>query len=612
MGRVTLEFRVLGPLEAIADSVPLDVGGSKQRSVLALLLLRANEVVPRERLIDDLWGENPPATARDTLKVYVGRLRRLLSPNGGSGPLESRRGGYVLSIEPEQIDLHRFNRLAECGSDALAEGDAERSAALLREALALWRGTPLTDLGEAAFAQGERRRLEELRLAALVQRIAADLALGRASAVVPELQQLTREHPFDEQLHRQLMVALYRSGRQADALSVYRDLRRHLASELGLEPSAETRGLERSILTADPALSRPTGAQPRRSENGLDAVTEPKPQGRSARSSRRRRLVVVVAAAFVLIAAAAIGVAVTGDSQSAGGIGRVVGRIAVPQPGGPFVGRLAFGAGALWIRKSGDDKVLRIDPTTGRIVARIPVGFAYDTGIAVRGDDVWVTNGEDGTVSRIDAATNSVAATIRVGSYPLGIAATDDAVWVANHHSGTVSRIDPRRNRVVNTVPISPASHLRGPLHLVSADSQLWVADATDGAVVRVDPVRNRRTAAVLGSGPACGGMAAGGDSVWIASGCDQNKVTRIDARTAGVAAVIELPEGAIASDIAAGFGSIWATTTNGLLLRIDPKTNHIVAKRKLVDTVALTTGGGSVWVIDRTNRSVVRLQPAA
>jgi YVTN family beta-propeller protein len=604
-----IEFRVLGPVEALEGSAPLDLGGPQQRTVLALLLLRPNEIVARASLIDELWGDAPPATARETVKVYVGRLRRALAQNDGSARLTTRGGGYVLDVDPEQIDLVRFQRLSERGGEALRAGDAEAAATVLRDAAELWRGPPLADLRDSDFVQTERARLEEVRLVAVEQRIAADLELGRASAVVAELRQLVRERPHDERFHRQLMLGLYRSGRQADALAVYRNLRRYLSSELGLEPSTETQALERSILAADPALSPWTSTQPRSFDDASGAVAEPKGRGRAAPRRGRRRLV-AGAAALAFIAAAAVGVALTRDSGTADGIGHVVGRISVPQPGGPFVGRLALGTGSLWIRKSGDDNVLRVDPATGRIVARIHVGFAYDTGIAVRGSDVWVTNGEDGTVSRIDADTNTVVATIRVGSYPLGIAATANAVWVANHHSGTVSRIDPRSNRVVKTVPISLPSDFSGPLHLAFANHELWVSDATDQAVVRVDPVRNSRTGAILQSGPACGGIAADNDSIWIASGCDQNTVTRIDASAARVAAVIHLP--GVASDVTPGFGSIWATTTNGLLLRIDPKTNHIAAKRNLGDAVILTTGAGSVWVINRTTRSIVRLQPGA
>jgi YVTN family beta-propeller protein len=605
-----LEFRVLGPLEVIADSVPLDVGGPKQRAVLALLLLRANEVVPRELLIDDLWGEAPPATARDTVKVYVGRLRRLLSSNGRSAPLESRRGGYVLSIDPEQIDLHRFNRLAEQGSDALADGDAGRAAALLREALALWRGTPLADLADAAFVRGEQVRLQELRLAALEQRIDADLVLGRASTVVPELQQLARERPYDERLHRQLMLALYRAGRQADALDAYRTLRRRLSTDLGLEPGRESHDLERAILTDDPSLT-PVPAERPGSTGDADSADDAVP---TRRRFGRRRVAVLTPLVLVVAIGAVAGLALlSGDEPVAtrgpAPAGRVFARIPVPLPGGPWVGKVAVGAGSVWIRKSGDDEVLRVDPRTNKIAARIRVGFAYATGIATRGDDVWVTNGEEGTVSRINAVANRVVATIPVGGYPHGIDVTKGAVWVANHHSGSVSRIDPRVNRVVAIVPISTQIQVAGPKAIAAAGGMVWVADAYSGAVVRVDPQRNRRVESIGGTGPACGGMTASKGSVWVASACDHGTVTRIDARTARRIALIHVP--GVALDVASGFGSIWATSLPSLLLRIDPKTNRVVARLRLRDAASMTTGSSDVWVFDRVSRSLLRIKPA-
>jgi YVTN family beta-propeller protein len=542
------------------------------------------------------------------VKVYVGRLRRLLSSNGVPAPVLTRGGGYMLAIDPEQVDVHRFRRLADQGSRALAEADADSAAALLREALSLWRGAPLADLGEASFVRDERARLEELRLAALEDAIEAELALGRASGVVPELQQLTREQPYRERLHRQLMLALYRSGRQADALEVYRELRRRLSSELALEPARETQDLERGILTADSALT------PVRKPE-LDAKPTPPPsiqaQGKR-RIARRRVAAFALPVVLILIALPAYAIVAKregGATRGSATAGRVEVGIPVPLPGGPHVGKVAFGAGSLWIRKSGDDEVLRVDPRTNKITERIRVGFAYDTGIAVRGDDVWVTNGEDGTVSRINAATNKVVATIRVGDYPLGIVITKNAVWVANHHSGSASRIDPRTNRVVGTVPISTQTELAGPKAIAAAGGMVWVADAYAGALVRVDPQRNRRVESIGGTGPACGGMAASGGSVWLSSACDRGTVTRIDTRTARTMARIHVA--GVTLDIAAGFGSIWVTSMPGLLLRIDPETNRIVSRLHLRDIGSMTAGGGRVWVLDPFDRSVLRVKPA-
>jgi DNA-binding SARP family transcriptional activator len=215
--------------------------------LLALLILNANRVLPRERLIDALWGEEPPETAVTSVQVYVSRLRKLLPP----GTLVTRGRGYVLEVEPEAIDLTRFEELRTDANEA----DPEHAAQLLREALALWRGTPLTEFDEA-FARIEAGRLEDLRLAALEERIDAGLALGHHADLVGELEALTAEHPHRERLRGQLMLALYRAGRQAEALSAYRDARAVL-DELGVEPSGELRRLERQILTQDASLDLP-------------------------------------------------------------------------------------------------------------------------------------------------------------------------------------------------------------------------------------------------------------------------------------------------------------------------------------------------------------------
>jgi DNA-binding SARP family transcriptional activator len=253
------EFRLLGPLEARVEGRPIALGGLRQRTLLVLLLLRANESVSRDRLIDDLWGSEPPATAANALAALVARLRRLLPAD----LLRTTQGGYELSIEPEALDLHQFERLVEEGSSALAGAEPNRAAELLRSALALWRGPPLADFTYEAFAQPAITRLEELRLAALESRIEADLTLGRHIDLVPELQSLLLEHPLRERLRGQLMLALYGSGRQAEALETYRDGRRIFVEELGIEPGPALQELEAAILRQDPDLGGPETAATR-------------------------------------------------------------------------------------------------------------------------------------------------------------------------------------------------------------------------------------------------------------------------------------------------------------------------------------------------------------
>ena len=248
-----MEFHILGPLQVVDGGHAVKLGGSKQRSLLAFLLLHPNQVVSRDRLIDELWGDQPPDTAATAIQVHVSQLRKVL----GRDVIATQSPGYLIRVRDGELDLERFERsVSGAGSAPPAE-----ASDLLREALALWRGPPLAEL-DAPFARAAGLRLEEQRLAALEQRIDADLALGRHAQLVPELEGLVREHPLREHLRGQLMVALYRSGRQAQALEVYRTGRRLLDDELGLEPGEELRRLERAILEQDQSLSLPAAAQP--------------------------------------------------------------------------------------------------------------------------------------------------------------------------------------------------------------------------------------------------------------------------------------------------------------------------------------------------------------
>src|SRR5215212_7771900 len=227
-----MEYRVLGPLEALGSAGPLPLGGAKQRALLALLLLNANHVVSRERLIDELWGEDPPETA------------------------VTRVPGYVIEVEPENVDLIRFERLVKDGRAALAAGDPVSAADTIRAAIALWRGPALTEFAAEPFAQIEGGRLDDLRVAALEERIDADLQLGRHTELTGELEVLITSHPHRERLRAQLMLALYRAGRQSEALDVYRNLRATL-DEIGIEPGESLQQLERQILNHDPVIEAP-------------------------------------------------------------------------------------------------------------------------------------------------------------------------------------------------------------------------------------------------------------------------------------------------------------------------------------------------------------------
>jgi DNA-binding SARP family transcriptional activator len=247
---MTTQYRILGPLEALVDGEPLELGGPRQRALLGLLLTRAGQTVSRDALVDALWGDNPPASAANVLQTYVSHLRKVLPPDR----LLTRPPGYALDVGEDELDLRRFERDLADGRRLLSEGDAETAVARLDQGLALWRGSPLGGVGDAPFAAVESARLEELRLAALEERFDAILALGRHSQAVPEIDAFVAEQPLRERPRAQLMLALYRSGRQSEALDAFRDIRGLLVGELGIEPGQALRDLNAAILRQDPAL----------------------------------------------------------------------------------------------------------------------------------------------------------------------------------------------------------------------------------------------------------------------------------------------------------------------------------------------------------------------
>jgi DNA-binding SARP family transcriptional activator len=255
-----LEFRILGPLEVVGENRPLRLGGPKQRATLAILLLNANRVVSVDRLAEDLYAGAAPVTAVTQVQRQVSDLRKVL---GSGSSIETRAPGYAIHLAPGQLDLDRFERLTGKGGEALARGDARQAAELFREALALWRGAPLADFAYESFAQTAIGRLEEVRLAALEQRIEADLALGRHPEVIAELEALVAEHPLREGFRAQLMLAFYRAGRQAEALDAYQRTRASLVRDFGIEPGTRLRELERAILRHDRALDLHAGSAAR-------------------------------------------------------------------------------------------------------------------------------------------------------------------------------------------------------------------------------------------------------------------------------------------------------------------------------------------------------------
>jgi DNA-binding SARP family transcriptional activator/ABC-type sugar transport system substrate-binding protein len=308
-----VEYRILGPLEVVEDGNPVALGTLKERLVLGVLLLHANEFVSRERLIDDLWGEAPPPTAHKAVNVYLSKIRKALSV-AGADPITTAAGGYRLHVEPELLDASRMQVVVAEAQKLVATGDLESAAERFQEALSLWRGPTLAGLQLESLGRDEVAALDELRLTALMDRIDCDLALGRHEQALGELGVLVREHPLRERLRAQQMLALYRADRQADALEAYAEARHALVDDLGIEPSEALQRLQQAILSHDPALEAPTGTA---ALNGAalpppppeDApLAAPPPRSRPSRRAFRRRYLVAagLAAVAAVVAAAAV------------------------------------------------------------------------------------------------------------------------------------------------------------------------------------------------------------------------------------------------------------------------------------------------------------------
>src|SRR5438270_404617 len=298
-----LEFRLLGPVEAVVDGRPVALPAAKPRALLAVLLLDRNRVVSVGRLVEDLWGDEPPETATKALQGYVSQLRKAL----GAERLLTKPPGYSLRVEDGELDLDRFEVLAREGRELLGSGESKAAARRLGEALDLWRGTPFAEFLAEPFARDAGARLEEARLAALEDRIEADLALGRHARLLPELEELVAREPLRERPRAQLMLALYRSGRQADALELYRRTRETLSDELGIEPSLELQELERRMLQHDPTLER-ARAPARQAEDGAPVPL-----------ARRPQFLVLAALVLAVIAAVIAAVALTSGGSSGKG-----------------------------------------------------------------------------------------------------------------------------------------------------------------------------------------------------------------------------------------------------------------------------------------------------
>jgi YVTN family beta-propeller protein len=603
-GTLRIQIRLLGLVEVSLDGQPVALGGSKQRALLALLALNVNAPVSTDRLIEGLWGESAPPSAVKMVQLYVSQLRSLL--DGGDGVIVTRGRGYELRLHADAVDAVRFERLV-----AEASGADERASALASEALALWRGRPLDDVADQPFAGAEIRRLDEQWVDARELAIDGALAAGDHRRVLSELDELAAAHPLRERIHAQRMLALYRSGRQADALAAYRHARDVLVREAGVEPGPDLRRLHAAILDQDPSLDLPA------SRTALAPL--------ASASARGRRAVAFVAALLVAAALVAAALVASGSDSSPPSVpanavaiidpakDAVAGSLALDDGPGP----IATGARGLMVLNLNSQSLTHIDAAARRIVATAGVGGSPGT-LALTADDLWVTKhcGEgspgsvfryvmasDGAINITDADEISLAG-IAGGSDPIpqqtgpgcGMAANASSVWVATTIPPGLARIDVDASRVARVARTAPLRFV--PEAIALGAGSVWIPDKERNGVVRIDPETLARVRLVdVGDDPVA--VASGLGAVWVANYGD-GSVSRVDPRTNGVTKAISV--GANPAALAVGKDSVWvANSSDGSVSRIDPRTNAVTA------TVAvghrpqgIAIAGGAVWVTVR------------
>jgi DNA-binding SARP family transcriptional activator len=557
-----VEIRFLGPFDVVDADQPISLGGRRQRALLAILALQPGKVVLVGRLIDDLWPDGPPDSAHNALQAYVSRLRKALrgdSANGAGEAIRFEHGGYVLDVSQYETDSQRFAGLVDDGERRARAGDAEGAASIFRDALALWRGPALAGFTHERFAQAEIARLDELRLTAVEARIDADLACGRHAALVPELEGLVKEHPHREGFRRQLMLALYRSGRQGEALDVYTDTRAALDADLGIEPTPELRELQRAILRQDPALGAPATAPP---------VVGSTP------ATRRRRgaWIVSVAAAAALLAVVIVVVALLRPSAGSAPVQVVRNSVAV------------------------------VDAKTNRIVDDVVVGD-FPGPLAAGNGSVWVGNIGDSTVTEIRGDTRE-AEFPASAQRPVDLAVTQDALWIANSSDfatqpptggGTVVRRALDSGGLETTILGPPRTPDEMSTFVASDGRTIWAANANSNVVAKLDPGTGRILVRV--SGLTSGGIAAGDGAVWVPQP-EKDLVVRLNIRSGRVEA--RIPVSGNPSRVAVGEGGVWVITTgaHSAVWRIDPKSNETVSVIPVpLKARRIATGEGYVWV---------------
>jgi DNA-binding SARP family transcriptional activator/ABC-type transport system substrate-binding protein/streptogramin lyase len=553
-----VEFRLLGSVEVLSSGGAVALGGAKPRALLALLLIHRNEVVLRDTLLEALWPDRPPGDAAHSLDVQISRLRKALAPEE---LLKTQSGGYVLDVDPQQVDVHRFEELLERGRQQSADGKHADALATFEDALELWRGPPLADLGYADFARTEIERLNELRLVATEERIEAELALGRHDTLVPELEGLIATHGARERLRSQLMLALYRSGRHAEALRVYADARKRLIEELGMEPSRQLRELEQSMLRQDSALDLP----------------------RSVVARRPRAVFGALCLALAAAVTAAVVAVTQGGTESARALAAADSAVLLNANGGDIAREVPqretelvrFGAGSLWSISS-DGQLVRIDPRTGVVIATIGLGVE-PSGMAFGAGSLWVTGKHSRTVFRIDPSVNEIVdryllptdgvETDLTGEIAIGAG----SVWVghgAYNPGAWVERIDAETGRVQRRFSI-----LGGDVdHVAFGEGGLWVASTPSGELRKIDPRTNKVVLKrSLQSELCC--VAVGGGYVWAVT----NPSGDTWKLTSGGKILRTIKLSSAVKRLTYADGALWATLGgSGTVVRVDPTTDSV------------------------------------
>jgi DNA-binding SARP family transcriptional activator len=590
-----VEFRILGPLEIEDDAGRLITPpGRTGRALVTLFLLEQNRFCSTERLIDDLWPEEPPAHAAKALQIHVSRLRKAL----GNGRVATVPGGYRLRVEDGELDWTRAQELVDRGERLLREGDARAAGVAFAAAESLFRGEPLTDLAAHVAARRAATGIDDLAHRAIEGRLEAQLAQGAAAEAIPELRMRVGRHSERERLQALLMLALYRTGRQTEALAVYREAATSLQTELGLAPGPELRELERRILQQDPTL------QTEAASSG----------GSSPRRSTNRRLVALLAA-LAIVGAAALLVATTGGGDTV-----------TPVPPRSLA---ALDAESLRLVRTVRLAAPPVDVTVGPRAAFVALpstrslavvlhasGVASSVGSPVRPSRVaaapgaiWVLDASGRRLARLGSSGSFavVEAAGRGGDALDAIAADERAVWLAERNAELVFRLDPRTGESVNIDNRGSDHFFEGHARraVALAHGSFWASNPVTihpssdrlGRVSRIDLVTRTVTARIRLPAPPIA-LAATAQDVWVALERGES-VWRIDPRDDVAAAAV--PVGASVVDLAADAGSVWVLGAGGRISRIDAATGDLVAEATLSRPgVSIAAGAGKVFVAVR------------